>query len=112
MARARNRLVCWWVLQERQRVLARVAGHLAQLVEDLTLLVLAHVPIPRRQRAHQVMPTGSLHLSDLTFGRINYEGAPRRSRMYPEGEIPSPPRPSQPAGIESCAVRGNEQGEA
>jgi hypothetical protein len=40
------------------------------------------------------------------------ECAPRRSRMYPEGEIPSPPRPSQPAGIESCAVRGNEHGEA
>src|SRR6266571_73172 len=32
---------------------------------------------------------------------ILVEGAPRRRRMHPEGEIPSPPRPSQPAGIES-----------
>jgi len=40
------------------------------------------------------------------------ECAPRRSRMYPEGEIPSPPRPSQPAETESCAVRGNDHGEA
>jgi hypothetical protein len=61
----------WRVFQQRQRVLPRVASHLAHPVEDLAFLTLALVPIPRRQRAHQVMPTGSLHcLTDLTFGRI------------------------------------------
>jgi len=72
MALARDmRLVRWRVLEQRQRVLPRVARHLAHLVEDLTLLTLVHVPMPRRQRAHQIMSTGSLHcLTDLTFGRI------------------------------------------
>jgi hypothetical protein len=40
------------------------------LVEDLTLLALTHVCIARRQRAYQVVPTHSLHLTDLTVGRI------------------------------------------
>src|ERR1051326_5735711 len=76
MARARDRrLVRWRVLEQRQRVLPCVASHLAHLVEDLTLLVLAHVPIPRRQRAYQLVPTGSLYcLTDLTFGRILISG--------------------------------------
>jgi hypothetical protein len=64
-------LIRWWVREERQRVLPCVASHLTHLVEDLTLLGLAHVPVPRRQRPHQIMPTGSLHcLTDLAFGRI------------------------------------------
>src|SRR5579864_8469760 len=61
-------LIRWRVPEQRQRVLPRVARHLAYLVEDQAFLGLAHMPIPRRQRAYQVMPTGSLHLSDLTFG--------------------------------------------
>jgi len=40
------------------------------------------------------------------------QGAPRRSHIYPGGAIPLLPRPSQPAGIEPCDVRGNEHDEA
>jgi len=38
--------------------------------------------------------------------------APRQSLIHPGGEIPSPPRLSQPAGIESCVVGGNDYHEA
>jgi hypothetical protein len=38
--------------------------------------------------------------------------APRRNLTNPEGGIPSPARPSQPPGIESCVVQGNDHDEA
>src|SRR4029077_16936747 len=34
------------------------------------------------------------------------QGAPRRSLVYPGGEMPPLPRPGQPAGIEPCGVGG------
>jgi hypothetical protein len=52
--------------QQRDGVLSRVASQLAHLVQQLPLLEPANVRIPRRQRAHQIVPTGSLHLSDLS----------------------------------------------
>jgi len=71
MTRARDERLVWRrVLEQRDSVLPRVAPHLAHLVKDLTFLPLPHVRIPRRQRAYQVVPTSSLHLTDLTFDRI------------------------------------------
>ena len=58
------------MVEQRDGVLPRVPRHLAHLVEDLTLLALAHICVARRQRPYQIVPTGSLHLTDLTFGRI------------------------------------------
>jgi len=55
---------------ERDGVLPRVPRQLAHLVKQLALLELANVGVARRQRAHKIVPTGSLHLADLTFGRI------------------------------------------
>jgi hypothetical protein len=65
-----ERCIRWRVPQQRDGVLARVPRQLAHLVEHLALLALANMRVPRRQRAYQIMPTGSLHLTDLTFGRI------------------------------------------
>jgi hypothetical protein len=58
------------VPQQGNRVLARIPRQPAHLVEHLALLALVNMRVPRRQRPHQVIPTGSLHLTDLTFGRI------------------------------------------
>lgn len=47
---------------------------MAHLVEDLALLALPHVGMPQRQRAYQVVTTGSLYLTDPTLGRILISG--------------------------------------
>jgi hypothetical protein len=71
VTRALDELLVWRrVFEQRNRVLPRVARQLAYLVEDLALLGLAHMRIAWRQRPYQIVPTGSLHLTDLTFGRI------------------------------------------
>jgi hypothetical protein len=43
-------------------------GPLARLVEDLVLLALPLVGMPQRQRAYEVVTTGSLRLTELTLG--------------------------------------------
>jgi len=56
------------------------------------------------------LSNGVIGLDVSIFNSI--ERAPRRSRIRPEGGIPSPARPSQPPGIESCVVQGNDHHEA
>ena len=58
------------VTVDSEGIVPRVLRHLAELVKDLALLTLPKVRIARRQRPEQVIPTGWLHLADLTFGRI------------------------------------------
>src|SRR5919199_1576718 len=70
----RHRLLSWWMAQQHQGVLPRVAGDRTELVQEPPLLAPARVHVPRRQSPRQVEPTGLLHrLIVIVSGRICFE---------------------------------------